>query len=51
MSTDSDLREEREGIVGWLMKVFFRGLAATTEQVHRATDRLVIINRRLGDER
>jgi hypothetical protein len=43
----SDLLEERAGIVSYLIRVFFRGLEATKDEVHRATDRLVSINKRL----
>lgn len=49
MSRKSDLLEERQGIVHWLLDVGLGRLAATAEAIGRAIHRIGTINRRLKD--
>lgn len=50
MSRKSDLLEERQGIVRWLLDVSFGRLMATAAEIGRAIFRIGTINRRLKDD-
>ena len=50
MSRKSDLLEERQGVVHWLLDVGFGRIAAAAAEVARAIHRIGTINRRLEDD-
>ncbi|HEY1745447.1 MAG TPA: hypothetical protein VGG11_01590 [Xanthobacteraceae bacterium] len=50
MTKKTELLDERQGIVHWLLDVGFGRLTTTVEAIGRAISRLGTINRRLKDD-
>ncbi|MGB6349003.1 MAG: hypothetical protein WBG10_03155 [Pseudolabrys sp.] len=50
MSSDSDLREERDGVLKWLFDATFGRLSATEDAIGNAIFRLGTLNTRLDEE-